>query len=274
MRVHPFYCRLKRFLFGRDLEFDRAVHRLYADPGQVCTNQVADRLFQRLYWALRALQYKLFYKDEELDVDEVTERWEVGVQPPSLDELARTTRFNRRWIKYMYAKFKNECPSGRMREHEFRHVLSAIISPERATDQYIARLFLAFSSDDKKTITFQNLIECLSLIQPQTAESNARWTIRIITGCQTDRFAFPEFLTFTQAVFGLNEGKPGEFSEDSNGNRDKNKESVEHRATTIFNELDSNGDGFVTLDDMTRFFQSFEISSQTAPMRRPNNLPV
>ncbi|VDN25957.1 unnamed protein product [Cylicostephanus goldi] len=128
-----------------------------------------------------------------------------------------------------------ECPSGRMREHEFRHVLSAIISPERATDQYIARLFLAFSSDDKKTITFQNLIECLSLIQPQTAESNARWTIRIITGCQTDRFAFPEFLTFTQAVFGLNEGKPGEFTEDSNGNRDKNKESVEHRATTIFN---------------------------------------
>lgn len=38
---------------------------------------------------------------------------------------------------------------------------------------------------------FQNLIECLSLIQAKTAESNARWTIRIITGCQTDRFAFP-----------------------------------------------------------------------------------
>ncbi|KIH62860.1 hypothetical protein ANCDUO_06853, partial [Ancylostoma duodenale] len=87
--------------------FDRAVHRLYADPGRVCSNQVADRLFQRLYWALRAIQFKIFYKNEELDVDELADRWEVGVQPPSLDELARTTHFNRRWIKYMYARFKN-----------------------------------------------------------------------------------------------------------------------------------------------------------------------
>ncbi|RCN52090.1 hypothetical protein ANCCAN_01878 [Ancylostoma caninum] len=260
--------------------FDRAVHRLYADPGRVCSNQVADRLFQRLYWALRAIQFKIFYKNEELDVDELADRLEVGVQPPSLDELARTTHFNRRWIKYMYARFKNECPSGRMREQEFRHVLAAIIAPERATDQYISRLFLAFSTDDKKTVTFQNLIECLSLIQAKTAESNALWTIRIITGCQTDRFAFPEFLSFTQAVFGLNEGKPADGYEEVIGS---NKETVQQRASTIFKELDADGDGFVTLEDMTRFFeynkticllfQSFEISPQTRATK-PNSLPV
>ncbi|VDM68455.1 unnamed protein product [Strongylus vulgaris] len=86
-----------------------------------------------------------------------------------------------------------------MREHEFRHVLSAIISPERATDQYISRLFQAFSTDDKKSITFQ------------------------------------EFLSFTQAVFGLNEGKEGEYCDESNGTHERNKETVQQRATTIFN---------------------------------------
>ncbi|KAK6755274.1 hypothetical protein RB195_013943 [Necator americanus] len=255
----------------RPSQFVRAIHRLYADPGQVCSNQVADRLFHRLYWALRTIQFKIFYKNEELDVDEFVDRWEVGVQPPSLDELARTTRFNRRWIKYMYAKFKNECPSGRMREQEFRNVLSSIIAPEKATDQYISRLFLAFSSDDKKTVTFQNLIECLSLVQPKTAESNALWTIRIIAGCQTDHFAFPEFLSFTQAVFGLSEGRQGE----TNGINETNKETVQQRATTVFNELDSNGDGLVTLEDMTRFFESFEISPQmrtTTHGKRSNTL--
>ncbi|VDO80084.1 unnamed protein product, partial [Heligmosomoides polygyrus] len=210
--------------FKVSIQFNRTVHSLYADPGHVCSNQLANRLFERLYWALRALQFKIFYRNEELDVDDYSDRWEVGVQPPSLDELARKTHFNRRWIKYMYAKFKNECPSGRMKEPEFRQVLASIIAPERATDQYISRLFLAFSTDDKKTITFQNLIECLSLIQLQTAEANALWTIRIIAGYEAERF---EFLSFTQSVFSLNEGKDQEES---------NKETVQQRANTIFND--------------------------------------
>ncbi|PIO53616.1 hypothetical protein TELCIR_25043, partial [Teladorsagia circumcincta] len=135
--------------------FDRAVHRLYADPGHISSNQLADRLFQRLYWAFRAVQFKIFYKNEELDVEDLSDRGEVAVRPPSLDELVKKTRFNRRWLKYMYAKFKNECPTGRMNESEFRHVFSSIIAPERATDQYFSRLFLAFSADDKKALTFQ-----------------------------------------------------------------------------------------------------------------------
>ncbi|KAK5985141.1 hypothetical protein GCK32_012273, partial [Trichostrongylus colubriformis] len=119
----------------RASQFDRAVHRLYAEPGHVCANQLADHLFQRLYWAIRTIQFKIFYKSEELDVEEFADQCEVSVRPPPLDELARKTRFNRRWIKYMYAKFKNECPTGRMREAEFRRVLASIIAPERATDQ-------------------------------------------------------------------------------------------------------------------------------------------
>lgn len=42
----------------------------------------------------------------------------------------------------------------------------------------------------------QNLIECLSLIQLQTAEANALWTIRIIAGYEAERFAFPVRLSF------------------------------------------------------------------------------
>ncbi|KAK6048949.1 hypothetical protein COOONC_13545 [Cooperia oncophora] len=257
------YHLIEQYLnFLSPFQFDRAVHRLYADPGHICTNQLADRLFQRLYWALRAVQFKIFYKNEELDVDDISDRGEVGVRPPPLDELVRTTRFSRRWIKYMYAKFKNECPTGRMYEPEFRRVLASIIAPERATDQYFSRLFNAFSTDDKKSVTFQNLIECLSLIEPHTAESNALWTIRIITGYQVDHFGFPEFLSFTESVFGLNEGKQSDHNEENN------------RET----ELDSNGDGIVTLEDMVRFFKSFENSSQLRSMTTSSNhssrLPV
>uniref|UniRef100_A0A0K0CYM5 DNA_ligase_aden domain-containing protein n=1 Tax=Angiostrongylus cantonensis TaxID=6313 RepID=A0A0K0CYM5_ANGCA len=78
-----------------------------------------------------------------------------------------------------------------MREKEFQQVLASIIASERANDQYISRVFLAFSNGDKSIVTFKDLIECLSLIQPYTAETNALWTIRTITGRQADKFTFP-----------------------------------------------------------------------------------
>uniref|UniRef100_A0A1I7WAR7 EF-hand domain-containing protein n=1 Tax=Heterorhabditis bacteriophora TaxID=37862 RepID=A0A1I7WAR7_HETBA len=203
----------------------------------------------------------------KLDVDDVSDRWEVGIQPPPLDEMVKNSRFDPRWIKYMYTRFKNECPSGRMREPEFRRLLSSIIASEKATDQYISRLFHAFSSNDQKTITFQNLVECLSLIHPQTAETNAQWTVRLITGSEENSFAFP-FLSFTQSVFGLNEGKR-EFQE-------LNKETVHQRASTIFRELDCNDDGHVTIEDMVRFFKAFERTTMkkasSSQMKLSNSL--
>ncbi|CAD6192369.1 unnamed protein product [Caenorhabditis auriculariae] len=189
-----------------------------------------------------------FYKNEEMDIDDGSDRWEVGVQPPPLKQLASRTHFSPRWIKYMYAKFKNECPTGRMREAEFRKLLASIIAAEKATDQYISRLFLAFSGDDRQSITFENLVECLAHLNPQTAEANARWTMRIITGGNEESFGFPAFLAFTESVFALNEGK----TTDS----EMNLESVQQRAATVFSELDSDHDGLVTSDDMIRFFKT------------------
>ncbi|CAI4231568.1 unnamed protein product [Auanema sp. JU1783] len=235
----------------RPSQFDRALHRLYAEPRHIFHNQLADRLFHRFYWIVRSVQFKIFYRNEEIDVDEAVEKWEVAVKPPSLDELAQKTQFDPRWLKYMYSKFKNECPNGRMKEPEFRVLLSSIIAPEKATDQYLSRLFTAFSNEDHKTITFQNLIECLAHLNPQSAESNAQWTIRLITGSASDQFAFPDFLSFTQSVFALNEGK--------NGFQECNRETILQRAEKIFQELDSDNDGFVTSQDMIRFFQNYNV---------------
>ncbi|CAB03995.2 EF-hand domain-containing protein [Caenorhabditis elegans] len=234
--------------------FDRAVHNAYSEPPKLFTNSIFDTLFHRLYWSIRALQFKIFYKNEDMDLDEVVDKWEIGVQPPSLEQLTQRTQFSPKWIKYMYAKFKNESPTGKMKEEEFRNLLASIIAPEKATDQYISRLFTAFAGVDKKTITFENLLDSLSHVQPQTAETNAKWTMRLITGGgEGDCFGYSAFLDFTQSVFQLNEGK--------SGGEEINKESVQQRATKIFAELDCDRDGLVTYDDMIRFFQKNNDSS-------------
>lgn len=234
--------------------FDRAVHKAYSEPPQIFTSSsILGTLYHRIYWSIRALQFKIFYKNEDMDLDEVVDKWELGVQPPSLEQLTIKTQFSPKWIKYMYAKFKNESPTGKMKEEEFRNLLASIIAPEKATDQYISRLFSAFAGKDKKTITFEDLIDSLSHVHPQTAETNAKWTMRLITGGEGDCFGYTAFLDFTQSVFQLNEGK--------GGNEEINKESVQQRATTIFTELDGDRDGLVTYEDMIRFFQKNNESS-------------
>ncbi|VDD96239.1 unnamed protein product [Enterobius vermicularis] len=77
------------------------------------------------------------------------------VHPPSIDELRKQTEeaFSHKYIKYMYARFKNECPTGRMRMAEFKQMFGAYI-PDRLTDDYLVRLFNAFSKS-KSEITFQ-----------------------------------------------------------------------------------------------------------------------
>ncbi|PAV83009.1 hypothetical protein WR25_05522 [Diploscapter pachys] len=190
--------------------FDRVLHQVYSEPERFTGRSCIDRILVRIYWGLRAAQFKIFYKNEELDVDDSTDKWEIGVQPPLLETLVQQTHFDPRWIKYMYSRFKNVCPTGRMREHEFRKVLSSIIAAEKATDQYITRLFVAFSQQDKQTLTFE------------------------------------AFLSFTQSVFSLNEGKGKK--------EDVNRETVYQRATTIFNDLDRDQDGLVTVSDMEYFF--------------------
>ncbi|CAB3398636.1 unnamed protein product [Caenorhabditis bovis] len=238
--------------------FDRAVHKTYSEPQRVFRNTLVDQIYHRIYWSLRSIQYKIFYKNEAMDLDEVVDKWEVGVQPPPLEQLAEATGFSPKWIKYMYAKFKNESPTGKMKEEEFRNLLACIIAPEKATDQYISRLFQAFAGNERKTITFANLLACLATVHPQTAGNNARWTMRLITGSDADSFGYPAFYEFTQSVFQLNEGK--------RAMTEANKETVRQRASTIFKELDADQDGLVNYEDMVRFFQQHESSLGITPI--------
>ncbi|PAV79323.1 hypothetical protein WR25_23071 isoform C [Diploscapter pachys] len=217
----------QKFLKNDNFQFDRVLHQVYSEPERFTSRSCIDRILIRIYWGLRAAQFKIFYKNEELDVDDSTDKWEIGVQPPLLETLVQQTHFDPRWIKYMYSRFKNVCPTGRMREHEFRKVLSSIIAAEKATDQYITRLFVAFSQQDKQTLTFEDLLATLCALHPQSARTNAQWTLKLITGTDDLQFTFPDFLSFTQSVFSLNEGKSKK--------EDVNRETVYQRATTIFN---------------------------------------
>ncbi|TKR88571.1 hypothetical protein L596_012793 [Steinernema carpocapsae] len=48
----------------RPSQVDRALHRIYATPRPVFGVNPVDKFLARIYWSIRSLQFRLFYKDE------------------------------------------------------------------------------------------------------------------------------------------------------------------------------------------------------------------
>ncbi|VDN07777.1 unnamed protein product [Thelazia callipaeda] len=135
------------------------------------------------------------------ELDELMKR-ELTVQPPSIDDLRKHTRnvFSSKYIKYMYSKFKNECPAGRMRIANFRQMFGPYL-PSYLNNDYILRLFTAFANGKDEVSFQQDLMESLALLCLPTPEANAIWTIRMIKGCDADTITQTELISFVRSVF-------------------------------------------------------------------------
>ncbi|KAL3124027.1 hypothetical protein niasHT_005619 [Heterodera trifolii] len=166
-------------------------------------------------------------------MDELS-RFEPSERPPTLAQIQEMTahRFSEQWIKYIYNRFKNECPTGRMKFAEFRRLFGVFI-PDRVSDAYLERMFYACqqsccaagvaatalpSSHNAVVdyLTFSDLVVALHRLCDENARANAEWTVRLIavgtapTAQQQyqqqhpqQQISFTEFLEFVRAVFAL-----------------------------------------------------------------------
>ncbi|KAH7730370.1 Protein NCS-5 a [Aphelenchoides avenae] len=264
----------------RPSELNRAVHHCFPGPPIVFHNQRFDQAFGRFYWSLRAVQYKLFYRDNESDVESLNEliRIEPPERPPSMEHIMDYTqyRFSRKWIKYMYARFKNvscakrgtskpkiqECPSGRMRYTEFKRIFGAYV-PDRMDDDYLNRMFkaLCHTSPYDDQLTFKDLIGHLSKLYNGDPRASAEWTVHLIGGPNADRIYLQDFNEFVKSVFhlvGRDRRKQTQRTDSllTDFAADKNTLlSAEKRSTAIFKDMDVNGTGFLTVDSFEQLFR-------------------
>ncbi|CAD5232155.1 unnamed protein product [Bursaphelenchus xylophilus] len=254
----------------RQSQYERQLHACFSAPPPIFVNVPAmENIFSRLYWAVRSAQFKVFYRTEEVDEASLSEliKFEPSERPPSLEQLKESTRhqFSNKWLKYMYAKFKNECPSGRMRLPEFKRLFGSYI-PHRASDAYLERMFRAFLHTSPYTdqLTFKDLIVCLSCLHQHDTKFQAEWTMRLINGNSSSRISLPEFREFVLSIFLLTGGDPSKrldsmtpLAPHSSVN-DRVVHLVGLRAGTIFQELDKEQRGYLTADDLEHLFRNRE----------------
>jgi len=147
-----------------------------------------------------------------------------------------------------------------MKLPEFKRLFSFYL-PDRVSDAYLERMFKAicYNTVSKDTITFKDLIETLALLHSNDPKINAEWTFRLINPKSYDKITFNEFHEFVKSVFLLT-GREKRVRVDSILSDYKMDNStisgIKKRSIFIFNQMDFTGKGFITVQDLEKFFSS------------------
>ncbi|GIY24977.1 kv channel-interacting protein 4 [Caerostris darwini] len=150
-------------------------------------------------------------------------------KPEALDTLCQLTKFNKRELQLMYRGFKQECPSGMVREETFKGIYAQYFPKGADTSQYAHYVFNTFDQDHTGAITF-------------TLESHCS------AYCFYAHYVFNTFdqdhtgaITFTDFVIGLSVLARG---------------TLQEKLRWVFSLYDINGDGYITKDEMSRIIAS------------------
>ncbi|XP_018059919.1 PREDICTED: Kv channel-interacting protein 4-like, partial [Atta colombica] len=176
-----------------------------------------------------------FALDSEYE-EEQTPRY----RPDSLASLCRATRFTEAELKRIYRGFKAECPTGVVREDTFKCIYSQFFPQGANTSQYAHYVFNTLDQDHSGLLSFEDFVTGLSILARGSIDEKLRWTFSLYDingdGCITRE----EMTDIVTAVYEL----MGKFSDPN-----LDHEGVREKVDRMFQKMDGNRDGVVTLSE-------------------------
>ncbi|XP_015609076.1 Kv channel-interacting protein 1 isoform X2 [Cephus cinctus] len=179
-------------------------------------------------------------KEERPRYSEYEEEQTPRYRPDSLASLCRATRFTEAELKRIYRGFKAECPTGVVREETFKCIYSQFFPQGANTSQYAHYVFNTLDQDHSGLLSFEDFVMGLSILSRGSMDEKLRWTFSLYDingdGCITR----DEMTDIVTAVYELM-GKFADPNLDHEGVRDK--------VDRMFQKMDGNKDGVVTLSE-------------------------
>ncbi|KOC70500.1 Kv channel-interacting protein 4 [Habropoda laboriosa] len=176
-----------------------------------------------------------FALDSEYE-EEQTPRY----RPDSLASLCRATRFSEAELKRIYRGFKAECPTGVVREETFKCIYSQFFPQGANTSQYAHYVFNTLDQDHSGLLSFEDFVTGLSILSRGSIDEKLRWTFSLYDingdGCITRE----EMTDIVTAVYEL----MGKFADPN-----LDHEGVREKVDRMFQKMDGNKDGVVTLSE-------------------------
>ncbi|XP_059615647.1 Kv channel-interacting protein 4-like isoform X2 [Phlebotomus argentipes] len=191
--------------------------------------------------------------DLELEELELPPRY----RPESISALCQITRFNEAEIKRIYRGFKAECPSGVVREDTFKLIYSQFFMQSGLANSgpYAHYVFNTLDQDNSGIINFEDFIQTLSILSRGSLEEKLTWTFALydING---DGYVTKEEMTdIVTAIYDMVELAPSETR--------AIEERIKTKVDALFQKMDTNRDGVVTLDEFIDCCRNDEVISNS-----------
>ncbi|KAF0301965.1 Kv channel-interacting protein 4 [Amphibalanus amphitrite] len=193
-------------------------------------------------------------------------------RPRDVASLSADTHFSPHEVKRIYRGFKVECPMGVLGEEDFKDIYSRFFPQQSNTGLYAHYVFNTFDiNSTDRVINFEEFLKWLSrlcrgtvqpltVICPQeflkwlsrlcrgTAEEKLRWMFRLYDINNDGRITRGEMTSVFISIYALLGGVSlSLLQEDS---------AVAGRVDQVFQRMDLNGDGVVTVDEFLEFCSS------------------
>eukprot|EP00095_Tigriopus_kingsejongensis_P010694 maker-scaffold261_size233860-snap-gene-1.29 protein:Tk10694 transcript:maker-scaffold261_size233860-snap-gene-1.29-mRNA-1 annotation:"hypothetical protein TcasGA2_TC000296" len=173
-------------------------------------------------------------------------------RPQNLKTLCDATGISE--MKRIYRGFKTECPSGLITEEAFHSIYSRFYPHGAALSSYSHYVFSTLDRNDSGVITFQDFVVGLSILIRGTLEEKLRWTFSLYDQDRDGVISREEMEDVVGSVFDLM-GRTGDpVAEEA---------IVAERVDQIFQKMDLNGDGVVSIEEFLETCQNDETISRS-----------
>uniref|UniRef100_A0A3Q3WAF5 EF-hand domain-containing protein n=1 Tax=Mola mola TaxID=94237 RepID=A0A3Q3WAF5_MOLML len=157
-------------------------------------------------------------------------------------------------IQDLYRSFILECPSGSLYLHEFKRMFGVRNGTPEA--EYMDNIFRAFDMNNDRKMDFLEYVAAINLVLRGKLEDKLRWTFKVFDSDDNGSLSRHELQKMVKIIYNLKKGS------ESGGTGTVNVTS-EQACDRIFQEIDVNSDGQITLDEFiegarkSRWLQEF-----------------
>ncbi|EPY52651.1 neuronal calcium sensor Ncs1-like protein [Schizosaccharomyces cryophilus OY26] len=156
-----------------------------------------------------------------------------------LQELVRSTRFDKKELQQWYKGFFKDCPSGHLNKEEFQKIYKQFF-PFGDPTAFAEYVFNVFDTDKNGTIDFKEFICALSVTSRGALDDKLVWAFQLYDLDNNGLISYNEMLQIVDAIYKM-VGSMVKLPED--------EDTPEKRVNKIFSMMDKNKDGQLTLDE-------------------------
>lgn len=158
-----------------------------------------------------------------------------------LDYLLKKTSLDAKEIKNWYKVFAKECPNGELDRDQFVRIYSELAPGGESQSKLYEHIFRTYDQDGSGHIDFKEFIEAINITRSTKPEDKLRMAFRLYDVDQNGCVEENEMVEVMKAIMNLNgESAAGPDVE----------EKIRKRARKIFDIVDKNKQGYVTVDEL------------------------